>query len=107
MSKINNISDYIKATKEKNIKVIFCEGFEPQEYHGQVCKLIAGGSLQNYLFKTKAHSQARLPVHKNYGLFKQSLRKRAKEVINSKVGEVYGPGQIETVFHYSGYVTEL
>lgn len=104
MGKIKQeISNYIQSLSKQGLHVIFCHGFnKPKPQTGQVCKLVAGAAVQNYLVNTKAHSQAALPVNKEK-IFSESLRQRAKKVTNSKVGEVYGPFQMQKILSYNQF----
>ncbi|HRD70042.1 MAG TPA: hypothetical protein PK657_07845 [Legionella sp.] len=110
MPEIKSIETYLKELEEKNISVVFCKGFRPLKYKGQVCKLVAGLAVQHYLYDIHAHSQEPLPLHKDKGkkgiFFNVSLRQRAKKEINSQVGEVYGPGQMKKVFDYNEFKTD-
>ncbi|HRD71307.1 MAG TPA: hypothetical protein PK657_14335 [Legionella sp.] len=101
------IEQFISDLTSKNIKVTFCEGIKPLEQVGQVCKLVAIQLVQEYLFKQGFHTEPPLPVRKDHNpLLQFSLRKRAKLEVDSKVGEIYGPGQIKKVSEYNGFTTQ-
>ncbi|KTD61458.1 hypothetical protein Lsan_1835 [Legionella santicrucis] len=105
MGKINQeIHKYIATLANQGIQVEFCLGLKPQQQSGQVCKLIAGAVVQEYLVNQKFHSQTSLPLQKK-GIFSYSLRQHAKQVIHSQVGEVYGPTQMKKVFDYNKFET--
>lgn len=99
------IVNFIDELKKQNIKVKFCDPFLPLPQHGQVSKLIAGLTVQNYLYQSRAHSEAPLPINKNH-FFNTSLRQRAKQQIHSQVGEVFGADQMKKVFDYHDYETQ-
>lgn len=106
MGKINqNIKDYISLLEEKGIEVKFCDNFKPLPQSGQVCKLVAGTGVQDYLFARQENSQAPLPLLKNNGFFTRSVRERAKQKVHSQVGELYGSKQVRDVFNYNNFET--
>jgi hypothetical protein len=100
-----DISAFVTLLNSLNYDVVFCKGFKPLPQTGQVCKLVAGATVQEYLVNSQAHSQQVLPVHKSR-FFEESLRHRAKIKVNSRVGEVYGPAQMEQVFNYNNFNTK-
>ncbi len=99
------IEEYISELTSNGIEVVYCNGIKPQVQHGQVCKLIAGLMVQEYLVAHKYHSRKPLPLHKDHHRFDFSLRQRAKQEIGSKVGEVYGAQQIKKSFDYNDFKT--
>ncbi|WP_419419237.1 hypothetical protein ACNVED_11930 [Legionella sp. D16C41] len=105
MSKINlDIKDYIHKLSQQGLTVKFCHGFKPLKQRGQTCKLVGGAAVQHYLVHVGRHSSVSLPLYKNR-LYSESLRQRAKQVINSQAGEVYGPEQVAKVFNYNDFKT--
>lgn len=104
VSKIDqNIDVYIDLISQQGIKVEFCYGIKPKIQEGQTCKLNAGVVVQEYVY-LQGHPLPPLPLHKN-GQFPDSLRKRAKQTVNSQVGEIYGAKQIKEVFDYNDFET--
>jgi|GEM_PF-4023617 len=99
-----DVGDYIKALAREQKAVVFCEGYESRPQRGQTCKLIAGANVQNYLYQTQAHSQPALPVCKQ-GVYPESLRRKAKAITGSQVGEMYGAGQMRSVLNYNDFET--
>lgn len=104
MGKIKqDIPDYIQSLARQGLKVVFCHGFnKPVPQTKPDCKLMAAEAVQNYLVYIQRHSQPNLPVHKEK-MFSYSLRQRAKEVTHSKVGEVYGPSQMQEILSYNDF----
>ncbi|HAT8998020.1 hypothetical protein D7270_15015, partial [Legionella pneumophila] len=103
MGKIIDINLFINDLQSKDIELMFLNKFIPFNQKGQTCKLVAGIAIQNYLYASKFNSIAPLPLHKEHQTFNYSLRQRAKELIDSKVGEVYGTKQVKKVFEYNGF----
>lgn len=103
LGKIIDINLFINDLKNKGIEPIFLDKFVPFDQKGQTCKLVAGIAVQNYLYASKFNSIKPWPLHKKHRTFDYSLRQRAKEVIDSKVGEVYGTEQVKKVFEYNGF----
>lgn len=104
MGKIaGSIDIFIKKLRDKHLNVIFLDSFVPYEQKGQTCKLVAGLAVQNYLSVNKFNSLSPFPLYKENKTFDYSIRQRAKEIIQSKVGEVFGSEQVKKVFEYGGF----
>lgn len=103
MGKIIDINLFINDLHDRDIELIFLDKFIPFNQKGQTCKLVAGIAIQNYLYVSKFNSMEPLPLHKERQTFNYSLRQRAKELIDSKVGEVYGTEQVKKVFEYNRF----
>lgn len=99
------IKAYIDSITEQGAQVNFCFGINPLPQQGQLCKLISGAVVQEYLVNQKFHSQKSLPLTKNKGMFDYSIRQHAKAVVDSQVGEVYGAAQMKKVFDYNNFET--
>ena len=92
----------IKASP-KQLPVV-CHNFQVVNQRGQTCKLAAGYNAQQHIFFQKRNTQPPLPLYKNH-THNDSVRHRAKEVIHSQVGEVYGAAQFQQVFNVDGFET--
>ena len=102
MGVIVDMRQFLQNLKSNNINITYCKKFQTFAQKGQSCKLVAGALVQNYLYKTDRHSQEPLPLYKNHQ-HRDSLRKHAKKVIGSQVGEVYGAAQVKKIYNNRGY----